>query len=74
MACSVAPTIDPVRENRIDYEIVVDAYNEYEVAIGWLTYLQDHLKFPLEATYHPEDEEARWVTVQDLEYDEDALD
>jgi Calcium binding len=74
MARSVAPKIDPVREHRIDYEIIVDAYNEYEAAIGWLTYLQEHLNFPFEATYHPEDEEARQVTVQDLENDEEALD
>jgi len=26
---------DPVREKRIDYEIVVDAYDEYERAMGW---------------------------------------
>ncbi len=74
MARSVAPKIDPVRQHRIDDEIIVDTYDEYEAAIGWLTYLQEHLHFPLEATYHPEDEEARRVTVQDLEYDEEALD
>jgi Calcium binding len=73
MARSAAPKIDLVREYRIDYEIVVDTYNEYKAAIGWLTYLQEHLNFPFEAMYHPEDEQAHQVTVQDLEYDEEAL-
>jgi len=34
------------REKRIDMEIVVDAYNEVERAMGWYCYLQDGLKFP----------------------------
>jgi len=37
------------REKRIDMEIVVDAYNEMERAMGWYYYLQDALKFPFKA-------------------------
>lgn len=40
---------DEVRENRIRMEIVVDAYNRDERAIGWYTYLEDTLHFPFEA-------------------------
>jgi hypothetical protein len=37
---------DPVREERITMEIVVDAYGEYERALGWHCYLDDILAFP----------------------------
>ncbi len=40
---------DDVREQRIDMEIVVDAYDEQERAMGWYTYLQDKLAFPFQA-------------------------
>ncbi|MDX2255539.1 MAG: calcium-binding protein, partial [Pseudanabaenaceae cyanobacterium bins.39] len=30
---------DPIREHRIDYEIIVDAYDEAERAMGWYYYL-----------------------------------
>jgi len=43
-------TLDPEREKRIDMEIVVDAYNEQERAMGWYYYLQNHLRFPFTAT------------------------
>ncbi|SEI93603.1 Calcium binding [Azotobacter beijerinckii] len=39
----------PDREKRISDEIVVDAYNETECAIGWHCYLQDRLHVPFEA-------------------------
>jgi hypothetical protein len=32
---------DPVRDNRIDMEIVVDAYDSYERAMGWFCSLED---------------------------------
>ena len=41
--------IDPAREERIDYEIVVDAYDEYERSEGWYAYLDDTLTFPFRA-------------------------
>jgi hypothetical protein len=37
---------DPVREERITMEIIVDAYDEVEQALGWYYYLEDHLLFP----------------------------
>lgn len=40
---------DRTRERRIEMEIVVDAYNEEERALGWYYYLEDKLKFPFKA-------------------------
>jgi hypothetical protein len=37
---------DEAREHRIVMEIVVDAYNEQERAIGWYYYLEGKLDFP----------------------------
>jgi hypothetical protein len=41
--------LDPVREHRILMEVVVDAYDEVERALGWYYYLEDHLEFPFAA-------------------------
>lgn len=43
------PKRDPEREHRIMMEIVVDAYDEQERAMGWYYYLQDQLQFPFTA-------------------------
>ncbi|MFC6875260.1 calcium-binding protein [Halobellus marinus] len=40
---------DEEREERIKMEIVVDAYDRHERAIGWYTYLEDTIRFPFEA-------------------------
>ena len=40
------PKRDETREQRISMEIVVDAYNEEERAMGWYYYLEDKLTFP----------------------------
>jgi hypothetical protein len=37
------------RENRIDMEIVVDAYDEYERAAGWYCHLENQISFPFKA-------------------------
>jgi Calcium binding len=37
------------RERRIEMEVVVDAYNESERAMGWYCYLEAKLKFPFKA-------------------------
>ena len=37
------------REHRIAFEIVVDAYDETECAMGWYYYLQDKLQVPFRA-------------------------
>ena len=51
MRCPVAKTKrDPDREHRISMDIVVDAYDEHERAMGWYYYLQDHFQFPFTAT------------------------
>ena len=41
--------LDPEREQRIAMEIVVDAYDSQERAMGWYYYLQDQLRFPFTA-------------------------
>ena len=38
-----------VRERRIEMEIVVDAYNAGERAMGWYYYLEETLQFPFKA-------------------------
>jgi hypothetical protein len=40
---------DETIEDRISMEIVVDAYNEEERAMGWYYYLEDKLAFPFQA-------------------------
>ena len=37
---------DEAREYRIDMEVVVDAYDEVERALGWYYYLDEKLSFP----------------------------
>src|SRR5919109_2430106 len=37
------------RERRIEMEVVVDAYNSEERAMGWYYYLEGNLKFPFKA-------------------------
>ncbi|MFV0681250.1 calcium-binding protein [Ottowia sp.] len=39
----------PKREDRILFQIVVDAYGTSERAMGWYCYLEDKLKFPFAA-------------------------
>ena len=38
------------RERRIEMEVVVDAYDEYERAAAWYSYLHDRLVFPFTAS------------------------
>jgi hypothetical protein len=40
---------DQEREERIQMEIIVDAYGPEEQALGWYTYLSDTLHFPFPA-------------------------
>jgi hypothetical protein len=44
------PQHDPEREQRITMDIVVDAYDTQERAMGWYNYLQEQLQFPFTAT------------------------
>ncbi len=45
------PGRDQDREYRITMKIVVDAYDEYERAMGWYCYIQDKLDFPFTALH-----------------------
>lgn len=43
------PTRDEKREHRISYEIVVDAYDEHERAMGWYYYIESQVHLPFTA-------------------------
>lgn len=43
------PKKDPVREEIIENEVVVDAYGPEERAMGWYYYLEDKIHFPFRA-------------------------
>ena len=45
----MAKAKSPEREERIEMEIVVDAYGPEERAMGWYCYLEDKLSFPFTA-------------------------
>lgn len=45
-----SPRREEERENRIIMEVVVDAYNESERAMGWYYYLENQIQFPFTAT------------------------
>ena len=69
---------DPVREDRILFEIVVDAYNETERALSWYYYLQDQIKFPFFAICHsgnlpPKLEPLQRVKVVSLAPEDDCM-
>jgi hypothetical protein len=42
---------DEIREERIEMEIIVDAYNPAEQAMGWYYYLDNNLDFPFKAKW-----------------------
>ena len=43
------PKKDNTTDDRIIMEIVVDAYDKHERALGWYYYLEDKLAFPFKA-------------------------
>ena len=43
------PNRDPLREDRIHNEAIVDAYGPEEQAMGWYYYLEDKIRFPFQA-------------------------
>ena len=43
------PKKDPVREERIHNEVIVDAYGPEEQVMGWYYYLDDKIRFPFRA-------------------------
>lgn len=40
---------DPIREERIENEVIVDAYKPQEQAMGWYYYLENNMHFPFQA-------------------------
>ena len=58
---------DPIRENRIDYEIVVDAYDEAERAMGWYCYLQDKITFPFLARWKKKTKKTGVIAEKEVE-------
>jgi hypothetical protein len=48
------PKGDPVREDRIRNDAIVDAYGPEEQALGWYSYLENKIRFPFQA-------ECRWT-------------
>lgn len=70
--------IDDIREERIDMEIVVDAYNDEERAMGWYCYLEDNLNFPFKANWVRKGRkslsaEAKEVEVLEMSSEEECL-
>jgi len=43
------PKRDPIREDRIHNEAIVDAYGPQEQAMSWYYYLEGKLRFPFQA-------------------------
>jgi hypothetical protein len=43
------PKKDPIREDRIQNEAIVDAYGPEEQAMGWYYYLESKVQFPFQA-------------------------
>ena len=65
---------DQEREERIDMEVVVDAYNEEERAMGWYYYLSDTLNFPFDAKWlSGKKPEGRLVKVVEMSDADDCL-
>jgi hypothetical protein len=42
---------DPVREDRIHNEAIVDTYGPEEQAMGWYYYLERKIRFPFQARW-----------------------
>jgi hypothetical protein len=43
------PKKDPIREDRIHDQAIVDAYGQEEQAMSWYYYLDDKIRFPFQA-------------------------
>ena len=46
--------MDSTYKDLIEDEIIVDCYDEYEVAMGWTIYLSDNMSFPFKAKIRTE--------------------
>ncbi|PSB01625.1 calcium-binding protein [Merismopedia glauca] len=56
---------DPDREQRIDLEIIVDAYVPEEQAMGWYYYLDKKLHFPFPALWNGSEVEVVEMSSED---------
>jgi hypothetical protein len=56
---------DDERENRIEMEIVVDAYDGEEQRMGWYCYLEDNLNFPFKAAWNGDEVEVISMSSED---------
>jgi hypothetical protein len=68
---------DEERDNRIRDEVIVDAYDEEEQAMGWYYYLAESMSYPFEARCIREMRKSplklnEIVTVTDMISDEDS--
>ena len=43
---------NPIREERIENEAIVDAYGPEEQTLGWYYYLENKIRFPFQARCH----------------------
>lgn len=66
---------DNAREERIDMEVVVDAYDEEERAMGWYYYLEDRIDFPFKAEWTNRNKpEGRKVIVIEMSPEDECSD
>ena len=63
---------DESREQRIEMEIIVDAYNEKEQAMGWYYYLDGKLKFPFKAKWINRKGQSEEVEVLEMSPEDDC--
>jgi hypothetical protein len=63
---------DKSREERIEMEIIVDAYTEEEQAMGWYYYLDDHLNFPFKAKWTNRKGQSEEVEVLEMSPEDDC--
>ncbi|MGL5083630.1 MAG: calcium-binding protein [Microcoleaceae cyanobacterium] len=65
---------DQAREERIDAEIIVDAYTEEEQVLGWYYYLQQKMGFPFKAKWLiPSSPEGKEVEVVSMSPEEECI-
>ncbi len=58
---------DEKREHRIYFDVVVDAYDEVERAMGWYCYLDDRISFPFKAKCITKREISPLIKVDEVE-------
>lgn len=54
------------RQHRIDYEIIVDCYDDHEINMGWAIYMEEKMNFPFKADA-PIRERSKGINYQRIE-------